>query len=46
MNFERSSNIIYFTILLNCLEQCKLAIPFAEHNFGPFGHILFVIVLF
>jgi hypothetical protein len=28
------------------LEQCKLAIHFAEHNFGPFGHIFFVIVLF
>jgi hypothetical protein len=27
-------------------EQCKLAIHFAEHNFGPFGHIFFVIVLF
>jgi hypothetical protein len=28
MNFETSSNIIYFTILLNFLEQCKLAIPY------------------
>jgi hypothetical protein len=27
-------------------EQCKLAIHFAEHNFGPFGHIFLVIVLF
>jgi hypothetical protein len=29
------------------MAQCKLAIHiFAEHNFGPFGHIFFVIVLF
>ena len=27
-------------------QQCKLAIHFAEHNFDPFGHIFFVIVLF
>ena len=26
-------------------KQCKLAIDFAEHNFGPFGHIFFVIIL-
>jgi hypothetical protein len=51
MNFERSSNFIYFIILLNFLEQCKLAIretvfPFSEHNFDPFRHIFFVIVMF
>ena len=28
------------------MDQRKLAIHFAEHNFGPFGHIFFVIVLF
>ena len=26
-------------------KQCKLAIHFAEHNFGPFGHIFFVIIV-
>ena len=31
-------------------EKCKhcitKVIPFTEHNFGPFGHIFFVVVLF
>jgi hypothetical protein len=33
-------------IMLYINEQCELAIHFAEHNFDPFGHIFFVIVLF
>ena len=27
-------------------QKYRLAIPFAENNFGPFAHIVFVIVLF
>ena len=27
-------------------QKYKLAKPFAENNFGPFEHIVFVIVLF
>ena len=39
-----TSKVWYHISLYN--EQCKLAIHFAEHNFGPFGHIFFVIVSF
>ena len=35
-----------YGIIFHSNEQCKIAIHFAEHNFGPFGHIFFVIVLF
>jgi hypothetical protein len=42
MTFERSSGVI----IHYSLEQCKLAIHLAEHNFGPFGQTFFVIVLF
>jgi hypothetical protein len=37
--------VSYF-IILYINEQYELAIHFAEHNFDPFGHIFFVIVLF
>ena len=37
----------YTIKLRNCLEQIyRLALLFAENNFGPFKHIVFVIVLF
>ena len=39
-----TSKVWYHISLYN--EQCKLAIHFAKHNFGPFGHIFFVIVSF
>ena len=39
-----TSKVWYHISLYN--EQCKLAIHFAEHNFGPFGHIFFVIASF
>jgi hypothetical protein len=39
-----TSKVWYHISLYN--EQCKLAIHFAEHNFGPFGHNFFVIVSF
>ena len=45
-NLLRGHAVSYFIILINCLEQCKLSIPFAEHNFGPFEDIVFAIVLF
>ena len=37
----------YVIKLRNCLnQQYRLAIPFAEYNFGPFGRIFFVRDLF
>jgi hypothetical protein len=38
------SYCIYITQL--CEQKYKLAIPFAENNFGPFEHIVFFIYLF
>ena len=37
---------VRYGIIIHYMEQCKLAIHFAENNFGSFGHIFFVIVLF
>jgi hypothetical protein len=39
-----TSKVWYHISLYN--KQCKLAIHFTEHNFGPFGHNFFVIVSF
>jgi hypothetical protein len=38
--------IILYQITQLSEQKYKLAIPFAENNFGPFEHIVFVIVLF
>jgi hypothetical protein len=49
MTFEGSGNIIFqqITYLFEKCKQCiSKAVPFAEHNFGPFEHIFFVVVLF
>jgi hypothetical protein len=47
MTFEKSSGVIIHSLYYSIsLEQCKVAIHLADHNFGPFGHIFFVIVLF
>jgi hypothetical protein len=49
MTFEGSRGIIFQQIAY-LFEKCKQcitkSIPFAVHNFGPFEHILFVVVLF
>ena len=36
----KSSEIVYYQITQLSDQKYKLAIPFAEHNFGPFGRIL------
>jgi hypothetical protein len=43
--FERNA-IVYYQITQLSEQKYRLAIPFAENNFGPFEHIVFVIVLF
>jgi hypothetical protein len=49
MTFEGSRGIIFQQIAY-LFEKCKQcitkSIPFAVHNFSPFEHILFVVVLF
>jgi hypothetical protein len=49
MTFEGSRGIIFQQIAY-LFEKCKQcitkAIPFAGHNFGPFEHVFFVVVLF
>jgi hypothetical protein len=43
----RSSEIVYCQITqLSGQKYSRLALHFAEHNFGPFRCIFFVIVLF
>ena len=44
--FWKSSEIVYYQITQLSEQQCRLSVPFAEHNFGRFGRIFFVIVLF
>jgi hypothetical protein len=46
MGLWKSNTIIYYHITHLFEQKYRLAIPFAENNFGPFEHILFVIVLF
>ena len=51
MTFEGSRSIIQvFQQITYLFEKCKQcitkAIPFAGHNFGPFEHVFFVVVLF
>ena len=42
MSFENPASS-YIIKLRNCLNKIyRLAIPFAENNFGPFGRIFFV----
>ena len=36
----KSSEIVYYQITQLSDQKYKLALPFAEHNFGPFGRIL------
>jgi hypothetical protein len=42
----KSSDIVYYQITQLCDQKYRLATPFAEHNFGPFERIFFVVVLF
>ena len=42
----KSNMIILYQITQLSEQKYRLAIPFAENNFGPFEHIVFVIVLF
>jgi hypothetical protein len=42
----KSSEFVYYQITQLSEQKYRLAIPFAEHNFGPFRRIFFVIVLF
>jgi hypothetical protein len=47
MAFESHANeIVYYQITQLSEQKYKLAIPFAEHKFDPFGRIIFAIVLF
>jgi hypothetical protein len=46
MGLWKSNAIIYYQITQLSEQKYRLAIPFAENNFGPFEHIVFVIVLF
>ena len=46
MAFESQKTIILYQITQLSERKYRLAIPFAENNFGPFEHIVFVIVLF
>jgi hypothetical protein len=41
-----SNAIVYYQITRLSEQKYRLAIHFAENNFGPFKHIAFVIVLF
>ena len=41
----KSSELVYYQITQLSEQKYRLSIPFAEHNFGPFGRN-FVIVLF
>jgi hypothetical protein len=46
MGLWKSNKITYYQITQLSEQKYRLAIPFAENNFGPFEHIVFVIVLF
>jgi hypothetical protein len=46
MAFESKKTIILYQITQLSEQKYRLAIPFAENNFGPFEHIVFAIVLF
>ena len=49
MTFEGPRGIIFqqITYLFEKCKQCiTKAIPIAGHNFGPYEHIFFVVVLF
>jgi hypothetical protein len=46
MGLWKSNMIIYYQIMQLSEQKYRLAIPFAENNFGPFEHVVFVIVLF
>jgi hypothetical protein len=46
MGLWKSNAIIYYQITQLSEQKYRLAIPFAENNFGPFDHIVFVLVLF
>jgi hypothetical protein len=46
MGLWKSNTIILYQNTQLSEEKYGLAIPFAENNFGPFEHIVFVIVLF
>jgi hypothetical protein len=46
MGLWKSNAIVYYQITQLSEQKYRLAIPFAENNFGPFERIVFVIVLF
>jgi hypothetical protein len=46
MGLWKSNAIVYYQITQLSEQKYRLAIPFAENNFGPFAHIVFVIDLF
>jgi hypothetical protein len=46
MGLWKSNTIILYQITQLSEQKYRLAILFAENNFGPFEHIVFVIVLF
>ena len=43
---RKSSEIVYYQITQLSDQKYKLVIPFAEHNFGPFGRVFIAIFLF
>jgi hypothetical protein len=45
MGLWKSNTIILYQITQLSAQKYRLAIPFTENNFGPFEHIVFVIVL-
>jgi hypothetical protein len=46
MGLWKSKRVVYYQITQLSEQKYRLAISFAENNFGPFEHIVFVIVLF
>jgi hypothetical protein len=45
ITFSSTRILIQLWYHISYNKQCTLAIHFAKHNFGPFGHIFFVIIL-
>jgi hypothetical protein len=42
MGLWKSNEIVYYQIMQLSEQKYRLAIPFAENNFSPFEHIVFV----
>jgi hypothetical protein len=43
---RKSSEVVYYQITQLSEQKYRLAVHLAEHNFGPFERIFFIIVLF